>query len=426
MTKRAAEILEDQGKSMQVISGFRTGEEQQAAYQRYITGRGGIAAKPGMSNHEWGGAIDVQPGPNTSFPDIQNAMNQAARETGAPLSTEHARLGARDPGHFSIVRPDAGGQVAYTPPAKLPFEKRLQIGSDYVANTFPNNPIIETQFRQRFAAENAVEDHIAREQELEIENTLDQGLQDRGDGQSPTNWDQFIANPPVQRAWAALARMPDGATKQVNYYGRFHTFIQRGLEQTDQDYKTYLQGLISDHNVAELMDIDPKDSAIKLSQRDRQWLIRQKAAVRRADAERDPYVNRVLKAMASKIADPVNNMDRTGNAAQQKNYYTYVGAVAQELEQNYPDGGKGLTTKQMEEIGNRLFYQETVTAPGRLWGTRQVTQPLYQHGYNLPPAEREEIRRDLIEKTPYSTPTDRDINIEAARRAFDALKAKSP
>jgi D-alanyl-D-alanine carboxypeptidase len=43
-----------------VISGYRTREQQAAAYRRYLTGRGGLAAPPGHSRHERGEALDIR------------------------------------------------------------------------------------------------------------------------------------------------------------------------------------------------------------------------------------------------------------------------------------------------------------------------------------------------------------------------------
>lgn len=46
-------------KSFSVISGYRTREQQEAAYWRYTHGQGGIAARPGRSRHEHGQALDI-------------------------------------------------------------------------------------------------------------------------------------------------------------------------------------------------------------------------------------------------------------------------------------------------------------------------------------------------------------------------------
>lgn len=48
------------GTPFQVISGRRSRELQAELYRRYITGRGGLAARPGHSRHEVGQAVDVR------------------------------------------------------------------------------------------------------------------------------------------------------------------------------------------------------------------------------------------------------------------------------------------------------------------------------------------------------------------------------
>lgn len=47
------------GKPLEVISGLRTRAEQARLYQMYLDGTGNLAAPPGKSNHEHGGAADV-------------------------------------------------------------------------------------------------------------------------------------------------------------------------------------------------------------------------------------------------------------------------------------------------------------------------------------------------------------------------------
>lgn len=47
------------GKPIEVISGLRTRAEQARLYQMYLNGTGNLAAPPGSSNHEHGGAADA-------------------------------------------------------------------------------------------------------------------------------------------------------------------------------------------------------------------------------------------------------------------------------------------------------------------------------------------------------------------------------
>ena len=48
------------GVQLQVNSGFRTMQEQEALYAAYVAGTGNLAAKPGHSNHQGGIAVDVE------------------------------------------------------------------------------------------------------------------------------------------------------------------------------------------------------------------------------------------------------------------------------------------------------------------------------------------------------------------------------
>ena len=50
------------GEKAKINSLTRTRDEQRAAYQRYRSGQGGLAAPPGTSRHEIGAAADIEPG----------------------------------------------------------------------------------------------------------------------------------------------------------------------------------------------------------------------------------------------------------------------------------------------------------------------------------------------------------------------------
>lgn len=52
-----------------IDSGYRSNEEQQRLYDAYLNGTGNLAAPPGASWHNWGGAIDLRSGALTARPD---------------------------------------------------------------------------------------------------------------------------------------------------------------------------------------------------------------------------------------------------------------------------------------------------------------------------------------------------------------------
>lgn len=54
-----AQIGQRLGKKLDIRSGFRSRQEQEVLYQKYLNGTGNLAAKPGSSNHESGNAADV-------------------------------------------------------------------------------------------------------------------------------------------------------------------------------------------------------------------------------------------------------------------------------------------------------------------------------------------------------------------------------
>jgi hypothetical protein len=60
LANKLAEVGRRLGKKLNIVSGYRTRQEQEALYQKYLNGTGNLAAKPGTSRHETGNAADVQ------------------------------------------------------------------------------------------------------------------------------------------------------------------------------------------------------------------------------------------------------------------------------------------------------------------------------------------------------------------------------
>lgn len=89
-----AQVGQRIGKKIDVRSGFRSRQEQEVLYQKYLNGTGNLAAKPGSSNHEGGNAADVYVDGVALNSHPQAA--QAAREVGIhfPVGGEpwHAEL----------------------------------------------------------------------------------------------------------------------------------------------------------------------------------------------------------------------------------------------------------------------------------------------------------------------------------------------
>lgn len=87
----------------------RTREEQAAAYHRYQTGQGGLAAPPGYSRHEYGFAADI---PNGAF---QNWLHANGDRYG--LEFLRGRSFENDPGHVQIAGQMPQGATAGGPAA---------------------------------------------------------------------------------------------------------------------------------------------------------------------------------------------------------------------------------------------------------------------------------------------------------------------
>jgi hypothetical protein len=78
---------------LSITSGERTHEQQQAAYQNYLSG-GGIAARPGLSWHERNGGFAVDWNGVVKYPEAQKYLTENAQKYGLGTCS---RSGSRRP-----------------------------------------------------------------------------------------------------------------------------------------------------------------------------------------------------------------------------------------------------------------------------------------------------------------------------------------
>lgn len=91
----AQRIIAESGGKITISSGRRSSQEQEVLYRRYKSGKGPLAAKPGTSKHEHGGAID--------FGGDMNLLAQLGRKYGlsnsVPGEPWHWTLGGEEGNH---------------------------------------------------------------------------------------------------------------------------------------------------------------------------------------------------------------------------------------------------------------------------------------------------------------------------------------
>lgn len=85
------------GEKVKFNSLTRTRDEQQAAYERYRTGRGGLAAPPGTSQHEIGRAADIVPGKALDW------LHENVTPESHGLSFLKGKAGRMDPVHIQMA-----------------------------------------------------------------------------------------------------------------------------------------------------------------------------------------------------------------------------------------------------------------------------------------------------------------------------------
>lgn len=78
LLRRLDAVGRELGAKLDVISGHRSYEEQAKLYAAYQAGTGNLAARPGTSNHEHGGAADVYVN-GVALADVPGAREIAAR-----------------------------------------------------------------------------------------------------------------------------------------------------------------------------------------------------------------------------------------------------------------------------------------------------------------------------------------------------------
>lgn len=127
IVSRANELFdkmpEDLRSQVVISSGMRTRAKQEAAYERYQVGAGGLAAKPGQSQHEDAGtggrALDFNGTPQAALKWLQ---------TNGPSVGIEFPFGAKgDPAHAQLIeaRAGRGGSTTDTPSNESAYERLL-------------------------------------------------------------------------------------------------------------------------------------------------------------------------------------------------------------------------------------------------------------------------------------------------------------
>lgn len=76
-----------------VVSSYRTREQQQRLWNAYQNGTGNLAAKPGTSNHETGHAVDIASTFLSSHPDLRQWLLQHGWTNDVPGEPWHWQYG---------------------------------------------------------------------------------------------------------------------------------------------------------------------------------------------------------------------------------------------------------------------------------------------------------------------------------------------
>jgi len=92
------------GQHLQINSDYRSGAQQQQAYNDYLNGKIALAAPPGTSLHEKGMAVDV-----TNWKEAGPYLVAAGL---SPLGPIGSKVRSEDPAHFQLGSSSGGSNIA--------------------------------------------------------------------------------------------------------------------------------------------------------------------------------------------------------------------------------------------------------------------------------------------------------------------------
>src|SRR6266852_4509148 len=391
--------------------GVRTPNEQAALVAQGVS-------KTLQSDHLSAKAIDIVPvingkeDYNADYAPYIRAVEEASQRIGIPLKPKSEAFKSWDPGHFALPSDYDVGSAPKR--VEEPEQSRIDRGTKYVRDhpLFQDDPYIEDLTKNRIQTDFNRARSVARETNLDNMELTAQGIMDRGDGKPAANIDEFMANAKSKAAFDALR--PD---QQIAVARRIKTYNDSLKEQTDLATKFRLQGM-ADDDQNKFLQIDPLDEKLKLSDSDRKAIFSLQQKIRK-NPEKDPQVNRALTILSPMINDPDRGIDKKNNPDQ---FWLFKGALQDALQtEQQRNGGKPVGFDEIQKIGKRLMYGMVTQG----WFT-QGQEPLFNIGKSLPGGslQRDVIRSELMKKSPGFVVTDQDIDREAARQAYNKLRAK--
>ena len=207
------------GSKAVIRSAYRSEEEQAAAYARFISGKGGLAAKPGKSRHQYGLAADINDGPVLAW------LHKNAEQYG--LSFLKGNAFKNDTGHIQISDDDRNMTVP-----DVVMEKPTTGIWQYVAPEEWDKAVtkaekIEADHKKEVEAakKQVVDDTIKEGYDLIAGDTLNaEWIETNRDTLSPALYGTF------QKALERQSKTTDDSDKEI-----YRTMFDRAVKDPDQD-----------------------------------------------------------------------------------------------------------------------------------------------------------------------------------------------
>ncbi len=291
------------------------------------------------------------------------------------------------------------------------LQERIDGAREKAKKLAPDDPLMADYATQRVISDWNQSRTVKKDFDLNNKNTLSQSLMGQFDkqGKLPTTVEELTADPRARAAWEQT-----DPKDQRSYLAALSKNAKGDQSWTNESLRRNLQlkGLAQANPLA-FLEVDVMNENLPVSARIA--LGNQQIALK-GKAESDPRVThamQVLRPMTQAAGlDPTRDKDQ---------FYQYVGALQDSLDQYQKDNKKLPNADEINKIGARLLQQQPGTG---YFGTSIGAEPLYR--VTVPTKESERIKADPFWVGRGITPTDNDIQRIYAREQYQKLYGAKP
>lgn len=273
----------------------------------------------------------------------------------------------------------------------------------------PKDPEFEFGFRDRVLAEHRRDLQVAREDEFNRRQVIDDAIVPARDGKLVTSIED-IPDPVVQEAWNNLQ-----PSARLRYQKLFAQNAKGDYAPTNQNQEAYHQwlGRLTDPQASEddrekALNADYATMPMPASQRQQLIGLRSKMF---SQTLKNPAVGHAMQVLS-----PMLNEAGVTKKTDEEGYYQFLGTLHMVMEQKMEDSKKPLKDEEIRTIGAGLLRQQTVK--GWIWDS---SEPAFKS--EVPEIERSKIIKAYSEAKGFD-PTDQLIQQIYAAHQYNQFYAK--